>query len=100
MFGFRKIKNVRSLPSRRQRFKRSFQGREFIKFFVKFFRNNEFCILFNIHFQTGFFHFNGFKNIGFQDGFQLDYFLNIGEPNLARCLYILRLLDENPMGIL
>ena len=33
-------------------------------------------------------------------GFHFNYFLNIGEPNLARRLYILRLLDQNTIGIL
>jgi hypothetical protein len=34
-------------------------------------QENEFCILFIIYFQTGFFHFNGFMDISFQDGFHL-----------------------------
>ena len=88
------------MPSRRQCVKSSFQGGDFIQFILKFFRNVEFCGLFEIHFQTGFFHFNGFMNIGFQDGFHLNYFSNIGEPNLARRLHILRLLDQNAIGIL
>ena len=29
-----------------------------LHFILKFFRNYEFCSLFKIHFQTGFFHFN------------------------------------------
>ena len=38
-------------------------------------------------------------NIGFQDGFHLNYFSNIGEPDLARRLNILRLLDKDTVGI-
>src|ERR1700756_4015015 len=56
LFGSRKIKDVSSLPSRRQCLKSSFQGRDFIQFVLKFFRNR-FWILFVIHFQTGFFRF-------------------------------------------
>ena len=47
----------------------------------------EFWILLKLHFQTGSVNLNGFINIGFQDGFHFNYFLNIGEPNLARRLY-------------
>ena len=32
--------------------------------------------------------------------FHLNYFLNIGEPDLARRLHILRLLDQNTIGII
>src|SRR5438067_4681380 len=38
--------------------------------------------------------------VGFQDGFQLNDLLNIGEPDDAHRLRILRLLDENTPGIL
>ncbi len=57
-------------------------------------------MLFKIHFQTGFFNFHGFINIGFQDGFHGNYFSHIGEPNLAPRLYVLRLFDQNTMGIM
>ena len=39
-------------------------------------------------------------NIGSQDGFHLNYFPNIGEPDLARRLHILSLLDQNSLGII
>jgi MFS family permease len=50
-------------------------------------------------FQTCFFHFNGFIYISFQGGLHPNYFPNIGEPNLARRLHILSLLDQNTMSI-
>jgi hypothetical protein len=53
-----------------------------------------------LHFQTGFFHFDGFIYIGFHDGFPLNYFSNIGEADLARRLHVLRLLNENALGII
>ena len=48
-----------------------------------------------LYFKTGFFHFNRFIDVSFQDGFHFSYFLYIGESNLPRGLYILRLLDKN-----
>jgi hypothetical protein len=39
-------------------------------------------------------------NIGFQDGFHLDDFSSAGEANLASRLRVLRLLDENAIGVL
>jgi hypothetical protein len=39
-------------------------------------------------------------NIRFQDGFHVNDFSYIGEPNLAGRLHILRLLDENAFRIL
>ena len=40
-----------------------------------------------------------FLNIGSRDGFRRNDFTNIGEPHLARCLYILRLLNQDALGV-
>ncbi len=55
----------------------------------------EFRSLLKLNFQTGLFDFNGCMNIGLQNRFQLDYFANTREPDLARGLHMLRLLDQN-----
>lgn len=57
------------------------------------------CILLNVPLQTGFFHFNGFLNIGLQDRPHFMDLLNAGEPNLKGQLNIFRLLDKDPVGI-
>ena len=88
------------MPSGRERFKRSFEGRALIESVLKFAGHFEFRGLFVWHFEPGLLHLNGLVDIGFQNGFQLNYFLNIGEPNLAGRLHVLSLLDQNTAGIL
>ncbi len=43
--------------------------------------------------------FNGLINIGFQDGFPLDNFLNAGEPDLATYPRVLPGFDQDAIGI-
>ena len=47
----------------------------------------KFSSLFHRHFQTCFFSFNSFVDIGLNDFFQRGYFPKTGEPNLARRLH-------------
>jgi hypothetical protein len=75
-----------------------FQGGFFSNLFLKFFRENKFCILFIIYFQTGFFHLNGFMDISLQDGFHLSYITDVSKPNLARRLRILPRLIRIPLA--
>ncbi len=93
------MEEVGSLPSRRQCVERGFQSWDFIQFGLKFIGHREIGSLFQLHSQAGFFHINGFVDIGFQDGFLPDDFANTGEPNLTPGLHILRLLDQNALGI-
>ena len=87
------------MPSWRQCSKSRFQGRDFIQSILKFFRNG-FWILFKIHFQAGFFRFDGFMNIGFQEWFHPDYFPDMGKPDLTGGLRILPGFFKHPLGIL
>ena len=87
------------MPSWRQYIKSSFYGRVFHLIHFEILQEMMNSVVFlKIHFQTGFFHFNGFINIGFQDGFHLNYFSNIGEPNLAPRLRILPSLFRIPLA--
>nr|WP_228491803.1 hypothetical protein [Prolixibacter sp. NT017] len=85
---------VRELGPRKQ-----FSAPDFHSVLFEIFPEQDNLSSFHLHFQAGFLYLNGFEDIGFAGRFQFNDFLQAGEPDLASCLHILRLLNENAVGV-
>ena len=99
LLGCGKIKDVSSLPSRRQCLESLFQRGDFIQPAFQFFRKGKIRGFLVFHFQPGFFHFDGFTDISFQDGLQIGDFSDAGEPDFARRLRVLPDFAQDATGI-
>jgi len=94
------MQQIGSLPVRRQCFKSCFQGGASIQLPLPFFRDGKFARQLENDLQTGFFHFNGLRNIGFQNAFLCHDLRHRGKTYLASRLGIFTRADQQTVDVL